>query len=88
MTQAPEPPSVHVAVPHALEAVIMRCLAKAPEQRYASATELAEALRAAALDDAWSDDAATAWWQTAKVASAPAPDAPTRTITIDLKRAS
>ena len=42
----PEPVSAHRPdVPTWLEAIVMRCLAKAPEDRYASAGMLAEALR-------------------------------------------
>jgi serine/threonine protein kinase len=42
----PTPPSqLNAAVPPALEAICLRCLLKAPEDRFSSALELAEALR-------------------------------------------
>jgi serine/threonine protein kinase len=51
-TQMPPPPSrvgprqVREAIPAALDAVVLRCLAKRPEQRFASAAELRAALDA------------------------------------------
>jgi len=51
----PIPPrEVQPDLPIALQEVILRCLAKAPEDRYATGTELAEA-----LEDALTDTAAT-----------------------------
>jgi eukaryotic-like serine/threonine-protein kinase len=44
--QPPEPPSAHVPdIDAGLEAVVMRCLAKDPSQRYQDGNALAEALR-------------------------------------------
>jgi signal transduction histidine kinase/serine/threonine protein kinase len=44
-TQEPVPPSqIHPRIPDYLEAICLRCLRKDPHQRFASATELAEAL--------------------------------------------
>ena len=40
----------------------MRCLAKKPEERHASAQALAEALRAAGPFDDWDDARASTWW--------------------------
>jgi serine/threonine-protein kinase len=47
---APPPSSIR-QVPPALEEIVMRCLAKDPRKRFASAEELEEALRAAPLED-------------------------------------
>jgi serine/threonine-protein kinase len=43
--RAAQPPELRVAVPSALKAVIAKCLEKAPERRFGSAGEVAQALR-------------------------------------------
>ncbi|NOZ79550.1 MAG: protein kinase [Acidobacteria bacterium] len=46
VNEVPEPPRVRAAwCPQALEDIILRCLAKDPDERFASANDLAEALR-------------------------------------------
>jgi serine/threonine-protein kinase len=65
----PEPPSrrTELDVPPALDALLVRCLAKKPDDRPASAAEVARAL--AAIDvDRWGEEQARAWW----AANAPA----------------
>jgi serine/threonine-protein kinase len=59
-----------------LEKLIMRCLAKNPEQRPSGAEELEQALARCATVDGWSDEAARAWWET-NLAGIDAPPAPT-----------
>jgi serine/threonine-protein kinase len=48
LNQAPQTPSARLgaALPDAVEAIVMRCLAKSPNDRYRDATELASALDA------------------------------------------
>jgi serine/threonine-protein kinase len=59
----PEPPSrrTELPIPPDLEAIIMQLLAKKPDDRIASAGELARRLTACASTP-WSDDAAAVWW--------------------------
>ncbi|MEM7049526.1 MAG: serine/threonine-protein kinase [Acidobacteriota bacterium] len=60
----PRPPSaVGVDVPADIEAVIMRCLAKQPGDRWPSADALAEALAGCSEVPTWSGDEAAAWWR-------------------------
>lgn len=63
--QAPvTPPSQLIAsIPSDLEQVVLRCLAKQPEQRYASAGELERALAGCECAAAWNAELAAAWWQ-------------------------
>jgi len=57
------PPSARgVSVPADLERVILRCLAKKPDDRYPDAPALADALAACADATGWSREDAAAWW--------------------------
>jgi serine/threonine-protein kinase len=59
-----EPPSAfRFDVPVDLERVILRCLAKDPDERYQDADRLAQALSACVAADAWTQDDAARWWQ-------------------------
>jgi serine/threonine-protein kinase len=49
-------------LPADLEAVVMRCLAKKPSERYQDARALAAALAACACAGDWNDEQAEAWW--------------------------
>jgi hypothetical protein len=59
-----EPPSVRAGVPlpDPLEAAIMRCLEKKPDDRFFSVRELDEALAACERAGQWSKDDARAFW--------------------------
>lgn len=64
------PPRERIAdIPADLEAVIMRCLSKRPEDRYADARAVADALGGCSCATEWNDARAEAWWQ--EKASAP-----------------
>jgi hypothetical protein len=52
-----------LAIPHSLEEIVMRCLAKEPAERYASAEELDRALGSCAnLGGGWTAGDAEKWW--------------------------
>jgi serine/threonine-protein kinase len=61
----PVPPPSHVCagVPADLEAVVLRCLAKSPDDRYQDTTSLAAALAACADASNWSPEHAAQWWR-------------------------
>jgi serine/threonine-protein kinase len=57
------PPSeVRPGVPHDVEGVVLRCLAKKPEARYPSVNALADALAACGSASEWDPGRSAAWW--------------------------
>jgi serine/threonine-protein kinase len=74
------PPSqIRPGIPADLERVVLRCLAKKPEERYADAESLERALAACEDAERWNDDAAAQWWKEAGE-SIPEPLAATRAV--------
>ncbi len=62
--EPPAPPSRHRPdVPADLEAVVLRCLAKAPAERFADVASLDAALAACGCAGQWSPAEAAAWWR-------------------------
>ncbi|MBA2115037.1 serine/threonine protein kinase [Bremerella alba] len=70
------PPSEHVAsIPHDLEAIVLRCLAKDPDDRYQSILEMAEALDKCASSGTWLQSDAVQWWTANEtIAECPQPE--------------
>jgi serine/threonine-protein kinase len=66
VADTPAPPSsrTEIEVPNELDAVIMRCLEKDPENRPANAIVLAMQLDDIAAADPWSERRAWQWWTT------------------------
>ena len=64
MMRAPDRPSERLgrALPSDLEEIVLRCLAKDPEERPASADELGAALAKCADAGRWTEAQAVAWW--------------------------
>ena len=60
----PPPSQIRADIPPDLEAVVLRCLAKNPKDRYPDTSSLARALDACADAPNWSPEHAAHWWQT------------------------
>jgi serine/threonine-protein kinase len=68
--EPPTPPThLRPDVPRDLEAVLLRCLAKAPAERYVNANELEAALAGCGAAGTWTTKEAAAWWRCRIVAS-------------------
>jgi hypothetical protein len=61
--EAPVPPSRYMPVPPDLEAIVLACLAKRPEDRPADARVLRERLLACACASEWNEVKAEDWWR-------------------------
>ncbi len=59
-------------VPHDLERIVLRCLAKNPDDRFASAEHLKRALDSCAVAGNWDSPQARAWWLQRDQVSEPA----------------
>ena len=64
--EQPTPPTeLQSDIPAELEAIILRCLAKSPDDRFASVEELEQALARCAPESGWTQDDAKTWWRQA-----------------------
>ena len=61
----PVPPSQvsELPIPRAIDEIVMRCLAKSPDDRPASALDLEAALSGVAFDRPWTQERAREWWE-------------------------
>jgi serine/threonine-protein kinase len=79
---APEVQTVRSDVPADFAAVVAKCLAKEPKERFQTAAELEAALAACACSRDWNACAAAAWWQV----SAATVEIPASTLETDCTR--
>ncbi len=61
----PRPPSEvsEMPIPEALEELVLRCLAKRPEDRFQSIEAVGLALGAVPIGEPWTRDKAREWWR-------------------------
>ena len=65
VTTPPQPPSrrSELSIPAELDRIILKCLAKQPEDRFGSAMELEEALSTGVASNGWDRRHAEEWWK-------------------------
>jgi serine/threonine-protein kinase len=63
LTPPPDPRAVRPDTPADLAAVVLRCMAKAPADRFANARELETTLLACGCTREWTEDLAAEWWR-------------------------
>ena len=82
----PVAPSVRsgLPIPPSLDRLILRCLAKDPGARPATATALAAELTQIDVGDPWKEEDARAWWDAHIAKGAPTPAESEPTITLDV----
>jgi serine/threonine-protein kinase len=70
--RAPQPPSQRSgrAIPAELEALVLACLAKDPDDRPRSADELGARLVSLSLAEQWTPERAREWWDRERPATA------------------
>ena len=85
--QPPTAPSTRTTlrIPPELDALLLRCLDKAPASRPASAAEFARELAGVPVNDDWTEERAAAWWTSA---GNPGVVLPSHSARIDEERAS
>lgn len=81
------PPSEHVStIPHDLEAIVMRCLAKSPDDRYQAIFDMAEALEKCEAYGTWKQADAVKWWtENETIAECPQPDPMDETLPVSIR---
>jgi serine/threonine-protein kinase len=89
VTKEPRRPSevAPIAIAPEIEAILMKCLAKRPEDRYPTAAALADALEALPPARDWTRADAAAWWDAFRATqadSAAISTTPTLTVTVDI----
>jgi len=86
-----EPSSIRNAAPEvseALDRIVMRCLRKKPEERFASVIDLDRALALCPAADDWNCDLAARWWQEKEAAGTLSATEEASAPTIDLPAGS
>lgn len=88
LQSAPVAPSQRLgrAVPVDLEAIVLRCLAKSPGDRYDTAADLERALVACESATAWNAERAQGWWERRGDAPTPARDDDGKGRTVEIDR--
>jgi serine/threonine-protein kinase len=61
--QVVPPSTLKADIPADLETIVLRCLAKRPEDRFSDVTTLEQALSQCAAADQWTAADAARWWQ-------------------------